>query len=172
MKLFISFLLLLSNLIAIGGRISQEAQMKSDTVRNKETIRKLFEEIINNGALDSLDKVFSNDYVGPNGEKGPEGFAGVINSLKKGFPDIRYQVEDLIGEDETVAVHWFWTGTHEGVFRGFEPSHKKVRNEGIAFFKFKGDKVMSSAFMTDRLGFHQAIGVLPKNITPPPKNSN
>src|SRR5262245_13085428 len=140
MKLFISFLLLLSNLIAIGGRISQEAQMKSDTVRNKETIRKLFEEIINNGALDSLDKVFSNDYVGPNGEKGPEGFAGVINSLKKGFPDIRYQVEDLIGEDKPVAVHWFWTGTNEELFRGFKPSNKKCVTKESHFLNSKGTK--------------------------------
>jgi len=172
MKVFVSILLLLSNLIATGGSISKEAQMKSDTVRNKETIKKLFEEYINNDETNSLDKIFSDDYIGPNGEKGPEGFAGVINSLKKGFPDIQYRVEDLIGENETVAVHWVWNGTHEGVFRGFEPTHKKVRNDGFAFFKFKGDKVVSSAFMTDRLGFHQAIGVLPKIIAPPPKNSN
>jgi steroid delta-isomerase-like uncharacterized protein len=170
MKVFVSLFISLSSLLASGGTMSNQDQLTSDTVRNKETIKKLFEEIINNGKMDSLGEIFSADYRSPTGEKGPEGFANVINPLKKGFPDIHYEIQDLLGEGETVVIHWFWNGTHEGTFREFEPSHKKVRSEGISFFKFKGDKVVNSSILTDRLGFLQEIGVLPKNIAAPPKN--
>ena len=134
--------------------------------RNKQTIRRLYEECINGRRLELLPALVGDDFVGANGEKGASGFAGTIGDLRTGFPDIRFDLEDVIAEGDRVTVRWTWQGTHEGPFRGLAPSLKPVTTAGIAIYQIRDDKIVRSWLQTDRLGVLQQIGLIPAGVVP------
>ena len=145
--------------------------MENQMERNKATVRKLYEEILNTGKLDRLNGIISEEYTGIRGEKGATGFAETVNSIRLGFPDIKWTVEDLIAEDSKVVVRWTWKGTNTGSFRGFPPSNKQVSDNAIAIYQFQGDKIIKAWIQSDRLSFLQQIGVIPVDVTNPPQKN-
>jgi steroid delta-isomerase-like uncharacterized protein len=131
---------------------------------NKRKVETLFDKCFNQGDLGLLDQLVAPDYVGPLGSKGPDGFRGIVVGLRTGFPDIRYTLEDMIGEGDRVAVRWHWTGTNKGSFRAFPPTGKTFTNPGVGIFQFKDGKIVAAALETDRLGFLEQLGVVPPGV--------
>lgn len=129
--------------------------------RNGKLIRALYEDWLSHGRFDELQDSVADEYVGPNGEKGAAGFAATMNGLRSAFPDIRFQVEDVIAELDKVAVRWRWQATHAGEFRGLEATHRRVENTGIAIYHLRHGKIVRSWLETDRLGALQQMGALP-----------
>lgn len=131
---------------------------------NKEAIRELYEDCLNERQWAMLDRFIADDFTGIRGEKGAAGFAAAIKPLWQAFPDIRYALEDIVADGDRVAVSWKWTGTHEGVFNGYSPTGKTVTNEGMAVFQFRDGKIVHGRILTDRLGFLQQIGVVAPDL--------
>jgi predicted ester cyclase len=133
---------------------------------HRRTVRRIYEDSLNGGDLVVLGELVDEDYLGIAGERGPEGFAETVRLLRTAFPDIRYTVDDLLAEDDRVAVRWTWEGTHLGAFRVFPPSGRRLRNTGIAIYRLRGGRVVQAWLESDRLGFLQEIGAVPP--APPP----
>jgi len=60
-------------------------------------------------------------------------------------------------------VRWKLTGTNNGPYLGFAATGRKVSNDGIGIYTFKNGKIIHATVHTDRLGFLQALGVLPSD---------
>lgn len=136
-----------------------------------DVVRRLYEEAINQGRTDLYAELISADFVGPDGQRGVAGYTANVESVRAGFPDIRFHIEEIVDGGDRVAVRWSWEGTHTGSFRGFAPTGKRIRNTGIAIYEIKGGKAVRAVLETDRLGALQALGVLPARGTPPPSPS-
>lgn len=142
--------------------------------QNKQIVRRLFDECFTRGQLETLPELVADDYVGPAGvgaaaDRGRSGLAKTVTALRGGFPDIQYTLAELVAEDDRVAVHWTWTGTHDGQFREQPPSHARVTNDGMAIFVLKDGKIVGGSMQTDRLGFLQQLGVVSPDIGGPPR---
>ena len=129
--------------------------------QNKKAVEELFEACFNQGQHQVLDKLLSPDYVGAQGEKGPEAFKRTVMGLKTAFPDIHYAVNDVVAEGDKVAVRWRWSGTHQGPFRTFAPTGKAMTNTGTAIFQLRDGKIVAASLETDRLGFLQQMDIVP-----------
>ncbi|AFD07790.1 ester cyclase [Solitalea canadensis] len=92
------------------------------------------------------------------------GFAEPIKPLFKAFPDIHWNLEDLIAEDNKVVVKWDWKGTHSGKFTTFVATGKQITASGIAIYHLSHGKIISTTIHTDRLGFLQQINALPDDL--------
>jgi predicted ester cyclase len=134
------------------------------SAKNQEIVRKIYEDVINPGRLEKLAEYVDASYVGPSGERGPEGFAATISGLRSGFPDIRFTLDDLFASGDRVALRWTWEGTHQHPFRGFEPTGKRVTNTALAIYELRDGKVVRAWLQTDRLGFLEAMGALPESL--------
>ena len=69
--------------------------------RNKQVVRRIFEDYVNRGNPELLDELFVENYVGAQSgapAMGRDGFAATLGALREGFPDIRYSIADLIAE--------------------------------------------------------------------------
>lgn len=132
--------------------------------KNRETIRKLYEDFLNTGKLELLGQIIAEDYVGIYGQKGPSAYAETIRALRQGFPDIQWTIEDLVAAGDRVAVRWTWQGTHRGSFRGFPASQKQVTDNAIAIYQFRDNKVVQAWIQSDRLGVLQQIGAVPQDL--------
>ena len=127
---------------------------------NQDLVRKLYESI-NTGRIEDIKALLDKDVEG-----GSEQFLANITSLREGFPDIRFTIEDLIAEGDRVAVRWEWTATHTGTFRGVAPTNKRIENAGIAIYQFRDGRIIRNWVQTDRLGALQQMGVLPSPGSP------
>jgi steroid delta-isomerase-like uncharacterized protein len=142
--------------------------------QNKRLVRRVYEECINGGKFELLDSLIADGFQGAPGSpgaqglQGPAAFAAPLKALHQAFPDIHYEVLDLLAEGDRVAIRWRWTGTHQAQFTAYPATHRKMSNDGMAVFRVEGGKIAASWIQTDRLGFLQEMGAVSKDLGRPP----
>ncbi|RFM26179.1 ester cyclase [Deminuibacter soli] len=140
--------------------------------RNKETIRHLYEDLLNERQFDQLASVVSEEYVGIRGEKGVKGFSEAVTTIVAGFPDMKWTIEDLLADNDKVIVRWSWKGNNTQPFRGIPASNKPVTDNAIVIYQFnEGGKIVHAWMQGDRLGVLLQIGAIPANLIPSPPQS-
>lgn len=136
-----------------------------DTVEmNKAVVRSLYEDCINGRGLDRLDTLIAPDFTGARGERGPREFRATIEAVLTGFPGVRFEVHDLIGEGDRVAVRWTFRAVHGGRFAGIQPSNAEVTQEGNVIYQLRDGQIVRAWLQADRLGVLQQIGVVPRTF--------
>src|SRR2546425_2578738 len=99
---------------------------------NKQLLRRWFEEVWNRRDATAIPRMFAKNGVahglGMNGEDltGPESYLPFHQAFLSGFADLHITVEDLIEEDDRVAVRWRASGTLTGEGMGFAPTGKPM----------------------------------------------
>ncbi len=84
---------------------------------NKAIVRRVIEEILNQGNLSAIDDVFAPEFVDrstPEQPPGPEGVRRYIQDVRAGFPDLQVTISHLIAEGDMVVVRAVWQGTCQG----------------------------------------------------------
>ncbi len=119
--------------------------------------------------LEMIDELVAADFVyhrasGQDIVHGPEGYKQVTRAALSGFPDLRFTVDDIIGEGDKVVTRWTLTGTHTSEFRGIPPTGKKVMVWGISIDRILGGKIVETWERYDTIGLMQQL-----NILPPPR---
>jgi predicted ester cyclase len=134
--------------------------------QNKAIVRRIFEEIFNQGKLEVADELLA-----PNTDvhvpfehpgSGPAALKKIVASLRAGFPDIHLEIDDLIGEGDKVAVAWHSTRqTHLGTYRGLPPTGRDVKVSGLDILRFDDGRVAEFSMHLDELGAIRQMGVVP-----------
>jgi predicted ester cyclase len=132
--------------------------------KNKSAIYELYEQCLNGRNMSLLRDLITDDFSGPGGLHGVAAFQASLEPLINAFPDIHYELTSVMAADDKVAVSWQWTGTSTNTYLHFQPTGKKITNEGIAIFTFRDGRIAASTVQTDRLGFLQGLGVLPQDV--------
>lgn len=140
----------------------------AEELRNKEIIRGLYENILNNRKYDLLDNVISPDYAGIGNveEKGAKNFRHTIQAVINGFPDIQWHILDLMADGDKVIVQWTWTATNTQPFRGIPASNQTVTDNAIVIYQLRDGMVTSAWIKGDRLGVLMQMGVIPQELIP------
>lgn len=155
----------------INQNIKNQEITMSTIQKNKEVVRKVYEEALNKRNMDLLDDLISDQYVGPTGETGPNAFKEPVSSVINAVSDAQWKIQELIGEDNKVMVKWMFYGTHTGQFLQFPATGNKVANEGTGIYELEHGKIVKTHVQTDRLGFLQQLKVLPTDLTQLPKKA-
>jgi len=135
------------------------------TQQNKEVVRKIFEEGLNKRNPDLLKELISDEYAGALGTKGAAGFQEPVLPLIKAFPDIQWNITELIAEGDKVVLSWKWQGTETAPYYVNIPATgKAITNDGMAILTLTNGKVIHVQVLTDRLGFLQSMNILPADI--------
>ena len=93
----------------------------------KATVRRIFDEIINQGNIDAVDELFAEDFVdhGPMGDvQGRDAFKGLVRQWRSAVPDVHCAVENVILEGDLAGWLVRTTGTHTGDGLGFPATGK------------------------------------------------
>jgi predicted ester cyclase len=83
-----------------------------------EPVRRLFDQVWNEGRLALIDQLLSESVVlhaGRNAVRGRETFKTIIADFLIGFPDVKHGIEDLVIEGDRVVTRWRGVGHHRGV---------------------------------------------------------
>ncbi len=75
----------------------------------------------------------------------------------------RESIDEMLAEGDRVMVRWTFSGTHQGEYLGFPPTHKPVTFSGIYIFRIADQRIAEVWNLWDRLGEWQQLGILPES---------
>lgn len=130
---------------------------------NKDAVRRFFQEIWNDGDESAIDRCLAEDAAGndPKFGVGRESFRRQWRTWRIGFPDVHFELEELVAEGDTVVSRWTLTGTHAGEFLGAAATGRRVRVTGMSLDHIRDGVVVSGFDAWDALGFRQQLGLVP-----------
>ncbi len=135
--------------------------------QNKAIVRRVFEELWNQGNLSVADQLFTPNYTdhdssSPDFGHGPESERKRVALYRTAFPDLRLTIEDLIAEGDTVMARWSCHGTHKGDLNGIAPTGKQFTISGVTIARFVNGKLSEGYVNWDALGLMQQLGAVPE----------
>ncbi len=133
------------------------------TEANKALVRRFYEEVWGRGHRAVADEVFADEYLrhdfrGGEPEPGPAGQKRIAAEFRAAFPDLRWEIDFVIGEGDLVAGRWTTSGTHRGAWAGVAPTGRPMRFSGLNVFRLEDGKVVEIWNHQDDLGLMQQLG--------------
>ena len=132
---------------------------------NKALVRRVLEEMFNEGNLDVADELIASDYVDhdpamPEEVRGPEGFKEYVSMYRSAFPDLHIQIEEQIAGGDKVVTRWTGTGTHEGELAGIAPTGNRVTLPGMDIQRISDGKLVEGWEGYDSMTMMRQLGVM------------
>lgn len=141
--------------------------MPTTAAENKRIVRRIREDVEDQGDLDAITEIFAEDVVvhTPMGEfRGPEAITEMYESDRQGFSDSTETIHTVIAEGDTVAMRLTESGTHDGEFMGIEPTGREFEIQTMAFFRLEDGQIAEWWMQPDTLGLVQQLGVTPEDL--------
>ncbi len=122
----------------------------------KELVRRWVEEIFNARNLAACEEVVGSTYIehalAPFGHEepgpvpGPEHMKQTVQWLVDQYPDLHFNIEDLVGEDDRVACRIRSTGTNTGKLNGvMPPTGKSIDASQTHWFRVEDGRLVDSS---------------------------
>lgn len=83
-----------------------------------------------------------------------------MKGLHQAFPDGEVHIGELIAEGDLVAFEGTMTGTHQGNFRGIEPTNTSIEIQGNAMHRVRDGQIAETWATWDFLGLLTQIGAV------------
>lgn len=135
--------------------------------RNKAVVRQFFEGIDDHD-LSVIDELLAENYttgIYRSGSEeqisGREGMRELWEEYNEAFPDLVGESTELIAEGDRVAVFRKERGTHEGPFRGIDPTGNEFTFEYSGYFVVEDDEIVHGHLHGDMLNLLKQLGVEP-----------
>jgi steroid delta-isomerase-like uncharacterized protein len=93
--------------------------------------------------------------------QGPKGYLVIIAMMRSGFPDIQWTIEDMVTENDKVAVRFTMRGTHQGTFVGVPATERRIVVQAMNFYRLVDDQIIEEFGQPDMLGLLTQIGAVP-----------
>ena len=107
------------------------------------TLRRMFDEIVNQGRLETVDELFAEDFVdhGPMGDiRGREAFKQLVSRWRSAVPDVHCELDHVIIQGDLAAWLVRTTGTHTGDALGFPATGKRFETVSANLGRFRDGK--------------------------------
>ncbi len=136
----------------------------------KHIIKRFVEELWNGRRLDVADQIFSEDCVthqlrsgvlAEPARRGPQAVKEHVSGWLMSFPDLRFNIEQMIAEPDRVVSQLVMEGTHQGTWMGISPTGKRLDIRMITIHRIVNSKIAEDWVLVESLGLFQQLGVLP-----------
>jgi predicted ester cyclase len=122
------------------------------TVANKTVVRRLIEEVMNGGRLDSIDALYT-----PGMARAARKW---IEPFRSSFPDLHMEIVELVAEGETVVGRFKCSATHLGEWRGQAPTGRRFEKvDEVYFFRVRDGRIARGWGLEDTLSRIRQLGL-------------
>jgi predicted ester cyclase len=101
----------------------------------------------------------------PGALQGLDGVRAFHEALWQAFPDARLTVEDLVVEDDRVALRYRLEGTHRGPYLGVAPTRLGFDVEGLTLLRLAHGRVVEEWHSPTELAILRQLGAVQANVT-------
>lgn len=74
------------------------------------------------------------------------------------FPDMNFEIQAAIEDENHVAITWVLTGTNLGKIADFSPTQKKIKANGMTIYYFNGNLIAGHSQVFDRMCVMKQLG--------------
>lgn len=136
----------------------------------KHIVTRFVEELWNARRLDVADQIFSDDcmthqlrsgVLAEPAHRGPQAMKEHVSGWLMSFPDLRFNVEQMIADQDRVVSQLVMEGTHQGTWMGIPPTGKRLQIRMITIHRIENSKIAEDWVLVESLGFFQQLGMLP-----------
>ncbi len=124
---------------------------------NKEVVRRFYREVINERDVDAIDGLLSADFTHNGEPRGREGQKDAVRVFLEAFAPLTNEILLIVAEDDLVAAHQRWTGTHVGPFAGVEATGRSVTFPSTAVLRIRAGEIAEA---TDVVGVAELMAQL------------
>ena len=149
--------------------------------QNKRLVARVFTEAFNQGQFDVIDDVVADngvDHQHPNEPSFAQHLKEVATAMRTAFPDLHFQITEMIGEGEWVAVHSVMTGTNTGELRrplmlppqappALPPTGRPVRVAHMHMIRFQNGRNTELLHLMDTMAMVGQLGLAPAGAPAP-----
>ncbi len=96
----------------------------------------------NERRLEELREYVSEQVSGSAPTDGLAAYIEGVRAVCTGFPDYRWELQELVVEGDTIAARLIGEGTHTGRFAGREPTGRRVRIQELVIYRFADGKII------------------------------
>ena len=121
--------------------------------KNKATVRRAVDEVLNGGDLDAVDRYYAPAMA--------DEVKRWIAPFRAAFPDVAMDIVDLVAEGDEVVARFLCSGTHTGEWRGLPPTGRRFeRIDEVYFFELRDGRIVSAWGVEDTLTRMQQLGLI------------
>ena len=130
---------------------------------NKEVIRRMFSEIVNEGRVELIDELFDPEFEtdGPSGVLDRDGFKEFVAGWRAGFSDIHTEITGILAEGDMVAWGIVASGTNDGPFMGAPATGRSVSFDSLNIAHFRDGKAYRHKVVMDMVTLMTQLGAMP-----------
>jgi steroid delta-isomerase-like uncharacterized protein len=135
---------------------------------NRKLFQRYFDVVANEGNLDLADEIFASDYQhhdpanpDPRPVVGPQGVRDHLTSLRDAFPDLIFDIDDMVAEGDRIIVRWTARGTNTGDYFGMPATGKSIEITGMNTWRTRDGQAIEGWVNRDDMGLLQQLGVVP-----------
>ena len=129
---------------------------------NKIACKRLYEEVWNQGNLSIIPEVISPNHVAYTTQGPSTGFTQLeqmVNTFRTAMPDIHWNIDEMIGEGDKLAIRLTITGTFTGMFGDIKPTGNKINFQLVHINRYIDGKCVESTTFEDRIKLYSQLGL-------------
>ena len=136
----------------------------AQTEKNKQIVHRYFNDCWSEGRLNSAsellaDNIRVHDPVFPNLNSGAQNVRNHIETCRRAFPDLKFNIDDTIAERNEVVVHWTARGTHKGDFLGMHPTNRVATVTGTSIYRLEHSRIVEEWAHWNLMTMMEQLGV-------------
>jgi steroid delta-isomerase-like uncharacterized protein len=124
-----------------------------------------FTEVMNAGDEQVIDEICAPGFVDhdplPGTSPDRDGLHDFVKQVRSAFPDLETTVDQMVEEDDLIAVHSTLRGTHEGEFMGIPATGKEVEVANYDFVRIENDQGVEHWGTIDSAALMEQLGAVP-----------
>lgn len=134
------------------------------TNEKKAIVRRYYKEYSKTKDMSVVKELVSDDFVNHSAPPGvsndKQGVIQMLQMYEQAFPDHLVTIEDMVAEEDHVAVRWTVRGTHEAELMGIPASGNEVETEGISVLRVVDGQITEQRENIDMMSLMQQIGAV------------
>jgi len=86
----------------------------------------------------------------------------IVGSFMTAFPDLQWQIDDIVAEGDRVVTRMTAQATHTGSYMGLPPTGKKINCSVLGIARVDDGRIAEHWGVTDELAMMSQLGLLPE----------
>ena len=112
------------------------------TEHNKEIVRRFILEALSGRNISLADEVLAPNYVNRMTGADLAAFKGMLAGTSAALSDVRFEIDDLVAEGDSVVARWKMEATHTGSLMGETPTGKRLTSRGLTYYRLVNGQIV------------------------------
>ena len=136
-------------------------------IDNARIVAEFMDTVWNHGDADAVDRFIADAYTIHSDPGDPwdgatltrSGFKDRLSASRTPFPDLHFDIADVVAGGERVAIAWTMRGTQTGALGPRPPTGRRIEVQGMTVYYFRDGRITGHRQVVDRLAVAWQLGI-------------